>query len=168
MSKSLIFVASVFVFGSAWADTTSDLAAIQQDYGIQQTQRSTAFLLQQQQAAIELQTRQIRALSKQIEELKQGYPTQTAYRLPAPVNQARQEYNPNTSPEPSYTGDTTLLQGTNPVPTPTVEVTPTYYNSEGLRRPMYIQANYKPVVYPQQTQVRFVPVAYPVAYRPQY
>ena len=93
--KSIIFIIAVMLSTFASAE---DLQSIKLDY-----------LLQQQQAAVAMQSRQIEVLQKQIKHLKKLIPPPAIAHVAEP-SQGEEEYDPNTSPEPAYSGDTTLLQ----------------------------------------------------------
>lgn len=120
------------------------------------------YMLQQQQIAVAMQSRQIAVLNEQLTALKQA-------QAQAPARYLRQpqalENEPPPSAEPTYSGDTSLLE---PSPAPEEMVvpgaTPTQY------RPQYNQSYQKVVYMPNvvaNQQPRYRYVAIPTAVWPQ-
>ena len=142
--KTLIFILALLASTIASAES---LEQIKLDY-----------LLQQQQIAVAMQSRQIAVLNEQLTALKQQAQAPVRYlRQPQDLNE------PTPSAEPTYSGDTSLLA---PSPEETVVpgATPTQY------RPQYNQTYQKVVYMPNAVanqQPRYRYVAIPTAVWPQ-
>lgn len=163
--KTFIFFITLTLATFASAD---DLQSIKLDY-----------LLQQQQGAVAMQTRQIAVLADQITALKQQQaPVYT--QQPRQVQRPTLYVNPpvptpgetDVTSDPTYSGDKTLLD---PAPAPqqpvvTPVITPTQYQSPQYNQPM-LNVAYMPYNQPmvnvayQQPRYRYVPI--PTAVWPQ-